>query len=104
MFKTREEESILRKHRRQLLLKMFKETLMKVLNLKQNELSVNVTAMFQPDCFQFDITVFTEGGLNTSLMVYDFWEIQKCQSLVDAFMSAAKTGDFEKVKAVNCRA
>lgn len=100
MFKTREEELVLMKHRHQQLLKMFRDTLTKVSNLKQTKLYVNVSAMFQGEEFNFDITVFTKDGTNTSLMVYDFWEVKKSQKLVDTFLAAIKTGDFEKVKSV----
>ena len=104
MFKTREEELILIKHRHQQLLKMFRDTLTRVSNLKQSKLHVTVAAMFQGEQFNFDITVFTSNGTNTSLMIYDFWEVKRSQKLVDVFMTAIKTGDFAKVKAVDCRA
>lgn len=101
MFKTREEDLILRKHKRQQLLKMFRDTLTRVSNLKQSKLHVTVSAMFQGEEFNFYITVFTSNGTNTSLMIYDFWEVKRSQKLVDVFMTAIKTGDFEKVKAVH---
>jgi len=103
MFRTREEELVLIKHKQQQLLKMFRDTLTKVSNLKQSKLSVDVTAKFQVDRFNFDITVFTTNGTNVSLAVYDFWEVKRSQKFVDAFLAAIKTGDFEKVKAVRSR-
>ena len=104
MFKTREEELVLKKHRHHQMLKMFRDTLTKVSNLKQTKLHVNASAMFQGEQFSFDITVFTKDGTNTSLMIYDFWEVKRSQKLVDVFMTAIKTGDFAKVKAVDCTA
>jgi len=104
VFRSREEELVLIKHKHQQLLKMFRDTLTRVSNLKQSKLHVTVAAMFQGADFNFDITVFTTNGTNTSCTIYDFWEVKKSQKIVDVFVSAIKTGDFEKVKAVNCRA
>ena len=104
MFKTREEELILRKHKHQQLLKMFRDVLTRISKLKQSKLHVTAAAMFQGAELNFDITVFNgASGTNTSCTIYDFWEVGKNKKLVDTFMSAIKTGDFEKVKAVNCR-
>lgn len=103
MFKTREEELILRKHRYQQLLKMFRDVLTRISKLKQSKLHVTASAMFQGDEFNFDIIVFNGArGTNTSCTIYDFWEVKKSQKLVDTFMAAIKTGNFEKVKAVKC--
>jgi len=104
MFRNREEELILKKYKHQQLLKMFREVLTKVANLKPNKLQVSTSAHFQGAEFNFDITVFQLNGTNTSLTVYDFWEIKKCQKLVDTFISAIRSDDFEKVKAVQTRA
>lgn len=102
MFIGREEALILQKHKHQQLLKMFRYVLTKISNLKLNKLHVNVTAMFDGAGFNFDITVFELDGTNTSCMIYDFWDVKKCQKIVDAFISAIKAEDFEKVKAVKC--
>lgn len=103
MFRSREEELILKKHKHQQLLKMFREVLSKVANLKLKSLHVSPSANFQGDEFNFDITVFQVNGTNCSLSVYDFWEVKQCQKLVDAFISAIKSDDFEKVAAVKAR-
>ena len=104
MFRSREEELILKKHKHQQLLKLFREVLTKVAALKTNTLQVSTSAHFQGDEFNFDITVFQLNGTNCSLSLYDFWEVKQCQKLVDAFISAIKSGDFEKVKAAKTRA
>lgn len=104
MFIGREESLILQKYKHQQLLKMFRHVLTKISNLKLNKLHVNVTAMFQGAEFNFDITVFELDGSNTACTIYDFWEVKECQKIVDAFISAIKTEDFEKVKAVKCTA
>lgn len=101
MFRSREEELVLKKHIHSQLLEMFRNTLTKVSNLKQSKLHVTVSAMFQGTEFQFEITVFTKAGDNKTLAVYDFWEVKKSQKLVNAFLAAIKTGDFEKVTAAS---
>ena len=103
MFRSREEESILKKHKHQQLLKMFRESLNKIAGLKLNTLHVSPAANFQGGEFSFEITVFQINGTNTSLTIYDFWEVDQCKKLVDAFISAIKTDDFKKVKATNTR-
>lgn len=103
MFKTREDELVLIKHKHQQMLKMFRDTLTRVSNLKQSKLDVQVSANFMIDEFRFDITVFERNGTNTTLAIYDFWELKKSQKLVDTFLTAIRTGDFGKVKAVECR-
>jgi len=102
MFKTREEELLLRELRRQQLLKMFRATLTEVSNLKQRTLQVNVSALFQVGQFSFDITVFSSVGDNKSLTIYDFWEVKESQKLIYTFLTAVKSGVFEKVKEVKC--
>jgi hypothetical protein len=102
VFKTREEETFLIKHKHQQLLKMFRDTLTKVSNLKQKNLDIQGCSRFmaREGSYEFDITVFGPGNINTSLTIYDFWEIKASQKLVDTFLSAIKTGDYEKVKTV----
>lgn len=104
MFRNKEEELILKKHKHQQLLKMFREVLNKVANLKLKTLHVSPTANFQGDEFNFYITVFQVNGTNCSLTIYDFWEVKQCQKLVDAFISAIRSDNFEKVQAVNTKA
>ena len=104
MFRSREEELILKKHKHQQLLKMFRDTLTKVSNLKTKKLQVSTSANFQGDEFNFDVTVFQLNGSNCTLTLYDFWEVKQCQKLVDAFISAIRTDDFEKVRTVKTRA
>ena len=98
MFRSNEEELILKKHRHTQLLNMFRKTLTSIAALKQLQLHAAATAHFYGDKFNFEITVFDGRNDNTSLTLYDFWEIERSQKLVDTFMKAIKTGDFEKVK------
>lgn len=98
MFKSREEELILKKHKHQQLLKMFREVLTKISKLKVKNLHVSPSANFNGDEFNFEITVFQVHGTNCALRIYDFWEVERCQELVDAFISAIRTDDFERVK------
>ena len=105
MFKTREEELIIRKHLHKEMMALFRDTLTKVSNLKQNTLDIQVTSRFlnREKTYEFEITVFGPGNINTSLSIYDFWEIDKSKKLVAGYLAAIKTGDFEKVKAADCR-
>lgn len=98
MFRSAEEELILRKHKHRQLLKMFRDVLTRVSTLKQVKMHVDVSAHFQGDQFSFDITVFNLKGDNTSLSIYDFWEEKQSQKLIDSFISAIKTEDFRNVK------
>ncbi|MBT0664748.1 hypothetical protein KI809_10595 [Geobacter pelophilus] len=100
MFISREEKLVLKKHKHKQLLNMFRGVLTRVSGLKQGTLNVDVSAHFQDTGFSFDITVFTLRGDNTSLTIYDFWEVKQSQNLVDAYILAIKTGNFEKVKTV----
>jgi hypothetical protein len=99
MFRIREDELILKKHIHKQMLGMFRNTLTKVATIKQDQLHIETTARFQGDEFGFAITVFALTGGNTTLDIYSFWEIEQSQQLVDSFISAIKTGDFEKVQA-----
>ena len=100
MFITKEERLILAKHKRAQLIKMYREVLTRIVQLNHEKLHVNVTAMFRNGEFSFDITVFDLTGDNTTLAIYDFYEIKKAQKYVNACISAVKIGNFEKVKAV----
>jgi len=103
MIKTQEEELMLKKYKHKQLLSMFRNVLTRVSNLKQRALHVDTSARFQCAEFCFEITVFTLSGNNTTLTIYDFQEVKKSQKLVDSFLSAIETGDFEKVKAEKTR-
>lgn len=95
---TREEQLILKNHKRSQLLNMFRNVLTKISNLKLDTLQVVVSADFTADKFHFDITVFGEET-NIALTIYDFWEVKQSQKLVDGFITAIKSGDFKKVQA-----
>lgn len=105
MFKTREEELIIRKYLHKEMMGLFRDTLAKVSNLKQNTLDIQVTSRFmnREKTYEFDITVFGPGNINTCLHIYDFWEIGESKKLVAGYLTAIKTGDFEKVKAAKTR-
>lgn len=100
-YKTREEELILKKHRRSQLLNMYRNVLTKASNLKLDTLQVATSADFTADGFHFSITVFLADGTNTWLTIYDFWEVKQSQKLVDGFVTAIKSGDFKKVQAAS---
>ncbi len=98
MLNTRYEE-LVKKDKHKQLLNMYRNILTKVSNLKQNTLHVAVTANFMSEEFNFEITVFKTNGTYTTLFIYEFWNLKTSQELVDIFILAIKTGDFEKVKA-----
>jgi len=99
MFMSKDEESVLRKYRHQELLNMFRKVLTRISNLKQSNFQIQTSANFYGDEFRFEITVFTYGGTNTSLTIYDFWDVKKSAKLIDGFIQAIKKGDFNAVEA-----
>lgn len=103
MFRTREEEQILMKHKHKELLDIFRTVLTKVASLKLSKLHVTCSADFHPDIFQFGITVFDQQATNVTLTIYDFWEVKASQKLINGFLAAIKTGDFTKVQAAKLR-
>ncbi|QOX79815.1 hypothetical protein FY034_13030 [Trichlorobacter lovleyi] len=98
-YKTREEALILKEYKRSQLLNMYRKALTKVSNLKLGTLQVTASAGFTADGFHFEINVFELNGTNTSLTIYDFWELKQSQKLVDGFITAIKSGNFDKVQA-----
>lgn len=99
MFRTRKEELILKKHTNKQLLNMFRTVLTKIANIKLRSLQVQATADFGDVEFNFSITVFELNITNTTLTIYNFWEVKQSQKLVDDFIKAIKSDDFNKVKA-----
>lgn len=97
MFINKEEALILRQHKHREMLNMFRNALTKISALKQTTLHVSAAAHFLGADFSFDITVFVIDGTNTTLTIYDFWEVKESQKVIDAYILAIKTGDFEKV-------
>jgi hypothetical protein len=103
MFRSRDEELIIKKHRHQEMLALFRKTLATVARLKLLSLRVHVSAQFQGGEFGFEITVFNDGSSNVTLAIYDFWEVEDSEKLVKGFISAIKTDDFETVKSAERR-
>lgn len=101
MFKTPEEQQILKEHKERELLQLFRKTLNRISNIKMKKLETHIEAKFGEDGFAFDITVFDVVNRgNKTLRIYEFYDLKKSKKYVDDLLCAIRSDDFEKIKLV----